>query len=91
MTALFQIAYDVAIRRADVCEHCGKAPVSKALRIMDPVWGAFDTPSNLLAVCLLQRWAQRAGRQLKLAALPQEDKPAIQARRRVRWVQGRGE
>ena len=51
MTALFQIAYDVAIRRADACEHCGKAPVSKALRIMDPVWGAFDTPSNLLAVC----------------------------------------
>jgi hypothetical protein len=28
-----------------------KAPVSKALRIKDPVWGAFDTPSNLLAVC----------------------------------------
>ena len=28
-----------------------KAPISKALRIKDAVWGAFDTPSNLLAVC----------------------------------------
>jgi hypothetical protein len=25
--------------------------VSKALRVTDPVWRAFDTPSNLLAVC----------------------------------------
>jgi hypothetical protein len=30
---------------------CGQAPVFKALRIKDPIWGAFDTPSNLLAVC----------------------------------------
>jgi hypothetical protein len=51
VTAMFRIAYDVAIRRCDVCERCGKAPVSKALRIKDPVYGAFDTPSNLLAVC----------------------------------------
>jgi hypothetical protein len=51
VTAMFRLAYDVAIRRCDVCERCGKAPVSKALRIKDPVWGAFDTPSNLLAVC----------------------------------------
>ena len=51
MTAMFRMAYDAAIRRCDVCERCGKAPVSKALRIKDPVWGAFDTPSNLLAVC----------------------------------------
>jgi hypothetical protein len=51
VTGMFRIAYDVAIRRCDVCERCGKAPVSKALRIKDPVWGAFDTPSNLLAVC----------------------------------------
>jgi hypothetical protein len=51
VTAIFGIAYDVAIRRCDVCERCGKAPVSKALRIKEPVWGAFDTPSNLLAVC----------------------------------------
>jgi hypothetical protein len=28
-----------------------KAPVSKALRTKEPVWGAFDTPANLLAVC----------------------------------------
>ena len=51
VTATFRIAYDVAIRRCDVCERCGKAPVSKVLRIRDPVKGAFDTPSNLLAVC----------------------------------------
>ena len=51
LTAMFRIAYDVAVRRCDVCERCGKAPVSKALRIKEPVWVAFDTPSNLLAVC----------------------------------------
>jgi hypothetical protein len=51
VTAMFGIAYDVAIRRCDVCERCGQAPVFKALRIKDPIWGAFDTPSNLLAVC----------------------------------------
>jgi hypothetical protein len=39
VTAMFGIAYDVAIRRCDVCERCGEAPVSKALRIKDPVWG----------------------------------------------------
>ena len=51
VTAMFRIAYDVAIRRCDVCERCGKTPVSKVLRIRDPIGGAFDTPSNLLAVC----------------------------------------
>jgi hypothetical protein len=51
VTARFRLAYDVAIRRCDVCERCGKAPVSKALRIRDPIQGAFDAPSNLLAVC----------------------------------------
>jgi hypothetical protein len=51
VTAMFRIAYDVAIRRCDVCQRCGKAPVSKVLRIGDPVKGAFDAPSNLLAVC----------------------------------------
>jgi hypothetical protein len=51
VTVMFRIAYDVAIRRCDVCQRCGKPPVSKALRIEDPVWGAFGTPSNLLAVC----------------------------------------
>jgi hypothetical protein len=50
-TAMFRLAYDVAIRRCEVCERCGQAPVSKALRIKDPVEGAFDSPSNLLAVC----------------------------------------
>jgi hypothetical protein len=40
-----------AIRRCEVCERCGQAPVSKALRIRDPIEGAFDSPSNLLAVC----------------------------------------
>jgi hypothetical protein len=51
LTAMFRIAYDVAVRRCDVCERCRKAPVSKALRTKEPVWGAFDTPANLLAVC----------------------------------------
>jgi hypothetical protein len=51
VTASFRLAYDVAIRRCDLCERCGKASVSKLLRIRDPVKGAFDTPSNLLAVC----------------------------------------
>jgi hypothetical protein len=51
ITARFRLAYDVAIRRCDVCERCGKAPVSKALRIKDPIEGAFDAPCNLLAVC----------------------------------------
>jgi hypothetical protein len=50
-TAMFRLAYDVAIRRTDLCERCGKAPVSKALRIKGPIEGAFDSPSNLLAVC----------------------------------------
>jgi hypothetical protein len=51
VTASFRLAYDVAIRRCDLCERCGKSPVSKTLRIKDPVEGAFDTPSNLVAVC----------------------------------------
>jgi hypothetical protein len=51
VTARFRLAYDVAIRRCDLCERCGKAPVSKVLRIKNPVEGAFDAPSNLLAVC----------------------------------------
>jgi hypothetical protein len=51
VTARFRLAYDAAIRRCEVCERCGQAPVSKALRIKDPVEGAFDSPSNLLAVC----------------------------------------
>jgi len=50
VTARFRLAYDVAIRRCDLCERCGKSPVSRVLRIKDPV-GAFDAPSNLLAVC----------------------------------------
>jgi hypothetical protein len=51
VTAMFRLAYDAAIRRCDVCERCGKSAVSKALRVKDPVEGAFDAPSNLLAVC----------------------------------------
>ena len=51
VTARFRLAYDVAIRRCDVCERSGKAHVAKALRIKDPVEGAFDAPSDLLAVC----------------------------------------
>ena len=51
VTAAFPIAYDVAVRRCDLCPRCGKAPMSKVLRIRDSVKGAFDAPSNLLAVC----------------------------------------
>jgi hypothetical protein len=58
-TAMFRLAYDVAIRRCDLCERCGKAPVSKALRIRDPIEGAFDSPSNLLAVCSACYYAGR--------------------------------
>ena len=50
ITARFRLAYDVKARRSDLCERCGKAPVSKVLRIKD-LEGAFDAPSNLLAVC----------------------------------------
>jgi hypothetical protein len=35
--AMFRIAYDVALRRCNVCERCGEAPVSKVLRVKDPV------------------------------------------------------
>jgi hypothetical protein len=38
VTAMFRIAYDGAIRRCDVCERCGEAPVSKVLRVKDSVW-----------------------------------------------------
>jgi hypothetical protein len=51
VTAVFRIAYDVAIRRCDLCARCGKAPISKALLIKDPVGGAVDSPSKLIAVC----------------------------------------
>jgi hypothetical protein len=51
VTATFRIAYDVAVRRCDLCPRCGKAPISKALRIRDPGWGAIAAPSRLLAVC----------------------------------------
>ena len=61
VTARFRLAYDVAIRRCDVCERCGKAPASKALRIKDPIEGAFDAPSNLLAVCDACYTAARRG------------------------------
>ena len=43
VTATFRIAYDVAVRRCDLCPRCGKAPVSKVLLIA--------APSKLLAVC----------------------------------------
>jgi hypothetical protein len=51
VTARFRLAYNAAIGRCEVCERFGHAPVSKALRIKDPIEGAFDAPSNLLAVC----------------------------------------
>jgi hypothetical protein len=58
-TAMFRLAYDVAIGCCHLCERCDKAPVSKALRIKDPIEGAFDSPSNLLAVCDACYSAQR--------------------------------
>jgi hypothetical protein len=51
VTAMFRIAYDVGIRRCGLCARCGKAPISKALRIKDPVGVAVDSPSKLIAVC----------------------------------------
>ena len=53
VVAVDRISADVAEipRSASAGAGCGKAPVSKALRARDPVWRAFDTPSNLLAVC----------------------------------------
>ena len=48
VTAMFRIAYDVANRRCDVCERCGKAPVSKALRITD----RFGVRSTRRRTCL---------------------------------------
>lgn len=51
-TRLFRIARDVAWRRSrGICEQCRRAPVSEVHHLQYPVWGAFDTPSNLIAVC----------------------------------------
>lgn len=49
---VFRIVRAVAMRRAKgVCEKCGKASASEVHHLKYPVWGAFDGPSNLLAVC----------------------------------------
>ena len=46
VTAMFRIAYDVAVGRCDLCPRCGKAPVSKVLHIRDPVKRARSTCSR---------------------------------------------
>jgi hypothetical protein len=49
---LFRIARDVAFQRArGICEICHAAPASDAHHKQYPVWGTFDTPSNILALC----------------------------------------
>jgi hypothetical protein len=49
---LYKIARSVAIRRAKgICEECKTYPVSEVHHIKYPVWGTFDTPSNLQAIC----------------------------------------
>lgn len=49
---LYQIARSAAITRAGgICEKCRNAPVSEVHHLRYPAWGAFDTPTNLLAVC----------------------------------------
>lgn len=49
---LYRIARSVAIRRANgICEECKVEPVTEAHHKQYPVWGTFDTPSNLLAIC----------------------------------------
>jgi hypothetical protein len=59
-TGRFRLVYDVAISRCGICERCGEAPVSKALRIQDPIEGPFDSPSNLLAWTQIAALATRA-------------------------------
>jgi hypothetical protein len=49
---MYRIARAVAMRRAKgICEECGVAPATEANHLQYPVWGTFDTPSNLRAVC----------------------------------------
>jgi hypothetical protein len=49
---LFKIARAAAFRRANgVCEECHSAPPTEPHHLQYPVWGAFDTPSNIIAVC----------------------------------------
>lgn len=49
---LFRIVRAAAMRRAKgICERCGKARASEVHHLQYPVWGAFDGPANLVAVC----------------------------------------
>lgn len=49
---LYRIARCVAMARANgLCEKCRGASASEVHHLKYPLWGTFDTPSNLLAVC----------------------------------------
>jgi len=49
---LFKAIRRTAIKRADgICEECLAAPVTEVHHETYPAWGAFDSPSNMKAVC----------------------------------------
>jgi hypothetical protein len=49
---LYRIARAAAMRRARyICEDCTTARATETHHVHYPAWGAFDTPSNLRAVC----------------------------------------
>jgi hypothetical protein len=49
---LFRIARSAALRRArGICEICGKAQATEVHHLQYPLWGTFDTPTNLQAAC----------------------------------------
>jgi len=49
---LYKIARGVAMKRANgICEECNAAPATEVHHIQYPVWGTFDTPSNLRPIC----------------------------------------
>lgn len=49
---LFRAVRRVVFERADGwCEYCRSAPPTEDHHDAYPVWGAFDTPGNMKAVC----------------------------------------
>lgn len=49
---LYQVIREVAISRGwGLCELCATRDVTEVHHDKYPVWGAFDTPSNLVAIC----------------------------------------
>jgi hypothetical protein len=49
---LFRAVRSAVMRRAgNVCEQCGKRAATEVHHLKYPLWGTFDTPSNLKALC----------------------------------------